>query len=241
MLAPAAESEAARGALQQQMAALPWHQLSCHLRDETVVPSLLQMLPRWPGTVQLIFSRLDWLAYLTQLVAASGGLPRPQLAPLLQLLTELNAAAPDCISANLRLAAFGEIAIASPPSPPSPPSPLSSQLSQLHAQLWALAEGPSLAAAFDGRALLAPLLRGQVRYLVVITPSPSHDQLIFNPRRGVPGYHPYQVREEPSARLVENAALLYTAASRTGHPAAIAAAVRRVGYLVITPPPSPPR
>ena len=34
---------------------------------------------------------------------------------------------------------------------------------------------------------------------------------------------PYQVREEPSARLVENAALLYTVASRTGHPAAIAA------------------
>ena len=184
MLAPAAESEAARGALQQQMAALPWHQLSCHLRDETVVPSLLQMLPRWPGTVQLIFSRLDWLAYLTQLVAASGGLPRPQLAPLLQLLTELNAAAPDCISANLRLAAFGEIgiSISATSSPPSPPSPLASQLAQLHAQVWALAEGPSLAAAFDGRGLLAPLLRGQVRRLLTSHP-PSHDRLMTNPRR----------------------------------------------------------
>ena len=85
MLAPAAESEAARGALRHRMAALPWHQLSCHLRDETMVPALLQLLPRLPCTVQLICSRLDWLAYLTQLVAASGGLPRPQLAPLLQL------------------------------------------------------------------------------------------------------------------------------------------------------------
>ena len=183
MLAPAAESEAARGALRHRMAALPWHQLSCHLRDETMVPALLQLLPRLPCTVQLICSRLDWLAYLTQLVAASGGLPRPQLAPLLQLLTELNVAAPDCIPANLRLAAFGEIAIASPPSPPSPPSPLSSQLSQLHAQLWALAEGPSLAAAFDGRALLAPLLRGQVRYLVITPPSP-HGQPVVAAARG---------------------------------------------------------
>ena len=180
MLAPAAERDATRGALRHRMAGLPWHRLSCHLRDETTVPALLQLLPRLPTTVQLICSRLDWLAYLTQLVAASGGLPRPQLAPLLQLLTELNAAAPDCIPANLRLAAFGEIAIASPPSPPSPPSPLSSQLSQLHAQLWALAEGPSLAAAFDGRALLAPLLRGQVRYLV-ITPPPRSGCLVVNP------------------------------------------------------------
>ena len=103
-------------------------------------------------------------------MAASGGLPRPQLAPLLQLLTELNAAAPECISANLRLAAFGEIGISAISSPPSPPSPLASQLAQLHAQVWALAEGPSLAAAFDGRALLAPLLRGEVRRLIT-TPS----------------------------------------------------------------------
>lgn len=174
MLAPAAESDAARGALQQQMAALPWHHLSCHLRDDSVVPALLHLLPRLPGTVQLIFSRLDWLAYLTQLVAASGGpLPRPQLAPLLQLLMELNAVAPGCISANLRLAAFGELAISVISSPPSPFSAPSAQLMQLHAQVWALAEGASLAAAFDGRALLAPLLRGQVRSLV-ITPPPCH-------------------------------------------------------------------
>ena len=209
MLAPAAESEAARGALQQQMAALPWHQLSCHLRDETVVPSLLQMLPRWPGTVQLIFSRLDWLAYLTQLVAASGGLPRPQLAPLLQLLTELNAAAPDCISATS--------------SPPSPPSPLASQLAQLHAQVWALAEGPSLATAFDGRGLLAPLLRGQVRRLLTSHP-PSHDRLMTNPRRA------YLVTTPTRCARSRRLSSSRMRRSSTLRPAA-----------PDTPPPSPPR
>jgi len=38
-------------------------------------------------------------------VAAADGAPRPQLAQLLQLLTELNAAAPEAIPAELRRAA----------------------------------------------------------------------------------------------------------------------------------------
>ena len=38
------------------------------------------MLPRLPGTAQLIFGRLDWLGYLARLVAAADGAPRRGLA-----------------------------------------------------------------------------------------------------------------------------------------------------------------
>ena len=45
------------------------------------------------------------------------------------------------------------------------------------------------------------------------------------------------MREEPSARLLENAALLFSAARASAHPAAIAAAVREARsllYLTLT-------
>ena len=53
---------------------------------------------------------------------------------------------------------------------------------------------------------------------------------------------PEQVREEPSARLLENAALLFSAARASAHPAAIAAAVREARsllYLTLTLAPNP--
>ena len=50
------------------------------------------------------------------------------------------------------------------------------------------------------------------------------------------------MREEPSARLLENAALLFSAARASAHPAAIAAAVREARsllYLTLTLAPNP--
>ena len=119
-----------------------------------------------------------------------------------------------------------------------------SELDQLHAQVWALAEGASLAAAFDGRALLAPLLRGHVTrisppYLPYISAiSPRYLPLISPISPLLRGH----VREDPSARLLENAALLFSAARRSAHPAAIAAAVREARsllYLTLTLAPNP--
>ena len=54
--------QASRAALEQQAAALPWHLLGGPLAEGRAAPDLLQMLPRLPGTAQLLFGRLDWFA-----------------------------------------------------------------------------------------------------------------------------------------------------------------------------------
>ena len=79
MLAPAVETQAARTLLQEHLALLPWHRLTCHLHDDGVVPALLQLLPLLPGAAQLIFSKIDWLPYLTQASSSSYPTSRRQI------------------------------------------------------------------------------------------------------------------------------------------------------------------
>ena len=73
MMAPAAAAigtAAAQEVLRTQMAKLPWHKISSHLHDDAFVPALLEALPKFPETVHYIFSKIDWLAFLTTLVVA---------------------------------------------------------------------------------------------------------------------------------------------------------------------------
>ena len=128
--------------------------MSVHIHDSEFVPTLLAHLPRLPDAATTIFGKLDWIAYLTQLVTSANGAPQPQLAPLLQLVSEINIVQPAALSSALRLALMGES---------HDVGALTPQLQALHAQVWALADGAALAAAFDGSTLLAPLLRGDAK------------------------------------------------------------------------------
>lgn len=147
---------------------LPWHTLTCHVHDETFADALLGLLPHLSGTAYHIFSKLDWVSYLTTLVAESptgdsdggkreggegseGGSesegrtrPRPlaSLAALLRLALEINLISPHLLPAPTRLALLGQLPLATDGSPASAASGLppnvASQLCALHEEVECL-------------------------------------------------------------------------------------------------------
>ena len=145
----------------------------------------------------MIFSKVNWVNYLTATLTAANGdddddddggggaaARGAALAALLALFCEVNVAAPAAVSSAVRLAILGDGPSA---------GAIDVQLRQLHEDVWRLVDGRALADACDGSALLAPLRRGAVT-------------------------------DDPSRALVENVALVYAAAARSGDARALAAA-----------------
>ena len=50
---------------------LPWHAVTAQLRDDAFVPQLLGALSKFPETVHMIFSKVDWVNYLTATLTAA--------------------------------------------------------------------------------------------------------------------------------------------------------------------------
>jgi len=190
---------------------LPWRQLTCHLYDESFVDGLLALTKILPTTALVIFSKLDWVAWVTNLIAAKSTAPvggHAHLAALLRLVLEINLSAPQWISTPTRIVLLG--ARAGGESASAMNVAAEAQLRSLHDQLWSMVNGAALASHFNGDTMLSWLLNA--------------------------GAMP---AEDPSPRVLEDVALLHAVALKTGHSLAIARAAaeaRSFLFLLLSDP-----